>query len=228
VCFQNQEDQFFFSEKKIVNQKDSILLPGSGVDLQRFSLTKKKDDGTIRFLMMSRLIREKGVHDYVDAAKILKDKFNNVEFQLMGPIDTSNSSSIEISQIREWESLGLIRYLGTSDDTSIELSKADCVVLPSYYREGTPRSLLEGAAMGKAIVTTDTIGCRNTVEHGKSGFMFQPRDIEGLANCLEMIIRMPLAERKVMGLMGREKMIREFDEQKIIEFYHSAIVQILG
>ena len=134
-------------------------MPGSGVDLSRFHFTPAPDDGVVRFLLIARMLYDKGIVQYVDAARLLKSRYgNNVEFRLLGFLDVNNPSAITQSQMQQWVDSGIVNYLGTSDCVEDEIAVADCIVLPSYYREGVPKSLLEAGAMGKPIVTTDNAG----------------------------------------------------------------------
>ncbi len=130
--------------------------------------------------------------------------------------------------MEEWVAEGIVRYLGVSDNVYDEIAQADCVVLPSFYREGTPRTLLEAAAMARPIVTTDSVGCRDVVDDGLNGFLCRPKDASDLADKMERMISMPSLERKTMGLRGREKVEREFDENIVINKYLTAIKAVLA
>ncbi|HHW4416165.1 TPA: glycosyltransferase, partial [Citrobacter gillenii] len=141
-------------------------------------------------------------------------------------IDEDNPSGISRTQIEQWQNDGTINYLGTTDDVTKVLANQDCVVLPSYYREGVPKSLLEAAAMGKPIVTTDNVGCRETVDNGLSGFLCTPNDLLSLKNALDKIITMTHAQRKKFGCTGRIKIENEFDENMIIKAYLSQLTNL--
>jgi glycosyltransferase involved in cell wall biosynthesis len=150
-----------------------------------------------------------------------------VEWCLLGFLDVQNPAAISRTQVSEWEAEGLIRYLGVADDIRPELGRADCVVLPSY-REGTPRSLLEAAAMAKPIITTDAVGCREVVENGVNGYLCQVGDASDLADRMASIIAMSHADREAMGKMGRIKVECEFDENIVINKYLKTIASILS
>lgn len=219
VFFQNEEDRRFFVNMGLVKINSTDRLPGSGVDLSRFTVCPAIDDGTIRFILVARLLREKGVELYVECARQLRMKYSRLEFNLLGFIDENNPSGIPLPQIEQWHQQGVINYLGSTDDVTDLLATQDCVVLPSYYREGVPKSLLEAAAMGKPIVTTDNIGCRETVEDGKNGFLCKPKDYESLRIALEKIINIGHKERLQFGSYGRLKIEKEFDESLVINKY---------
>jgi len=227
LFFQNSDDLGLFITSKLVPQDKAFLLPGSGVDLEKFKpcLTERKVS-PLCFLLVARLIWDKGVGEFVGAARILKKDYPDVQFKLLGFVDYNNPSAVPETQIHTWETEGIISWLGRTDDVRPFIAESTCVVLPSY-REGTPKSLLEAASMGKPLITTDSIGCRQTVNDGENGFLCQPRNIEDLAEKMERIILMPDQEIKEMGQKGREKMITEFDEKIVIEAYIHAINDVL-
>ena len=227
VFFQNNEDFELFTSSGLVDINKSDVLPGSGVNTEIFKpIEKTKNLEKIVFLLISRMLWDKGVGEYVEAARILTKKYPNVEFQLLGFLDVVNNSAISKEQMDTWVNEGIINYLGTSDNVKNEISNADCMVLPSFYREGTPRTLLESASMAKPIVTTDNIGCKDVVNDGESGYLCKIKDAIDLASKLELIINMSEEERKAMGQKGREKIKKEFDEKIVIDKYLDAVKQI--
>lgn len=228
VFFQNSDDCRMFVQSGLVRPEATELLPGSGIDLRRFQplpLPCTADRSAVRFLLIARMLRDKGVVEYVEAARLLKARWPLAEFALLGFLDVQNPTAISRAEVDGWVAQGLVRYLGVSDDVRQQITQADCVVLPSY-REGTPRTLLEAAAMGRPVVTTDAVGCREVVDDGVSGYLCQVRDTQDLADKMESILMMTSAEREVMGLRGRAKMEREFDEQLVIDKYLAAIASI--
>ena len=230
VFFQNADDRELFIGRGLVNPGVAGLLPGSGIDLARFPMTALPDNSQapakFRFLLVARMLWEKGVGEYVEAAKLLRVRFAEADFALLGFLDVQNPTAINRAQMQEWIAAGNITYLGTSDDVRTELATSDCVVLPSYYREGTPRTLLEAAALGRPIITTDAPGCRDVVEDGSNGFLCRPRDAHDLAAKMEAMMMLQPLERAKMGRLGRDKMEREFDEQFVIKKYLSEINSI--
>jgi glycosyltransferase involved in cell wall biosynthesis len=187
---------------------------------------KSEVGGQVQFLLIARLIWDKGVGEYAEAARSLKTKYPNTEFTLLGFVDWNNPSAVPEDTIHSWEREGILRWVGSQDDVRPFLSEADCVVLPSYYREGTPRTLLEAAAMAKPLIAADSIGTREPVDDGETGFLCRPRDAHDLAEKMERIINMGHESREQMGWRGREKMIREYDENIVLEKYLKAIQEI--
>ncbi|EOB7509519.1 glycosyltransferase family 4 protein [Providencia stuartii] len=224
IFFQNEDDRALFLKSKFASKDITERLPGSGVDLERFKVSQAPDDGIIRFLLIARMLYDKGVGHYVEAARKLKQKYGQkVEFRLLGFLGVNNPSAVSKSEMQSWINEGIVIYLGVSDSVEKEIAKVDCMVLPSYYREGVPKSLLESGAMGKPIITTDNIGCRETVEHGINGFLCEPRSTESLISAMELMIQMSHEQRLQMGLKSRTKMANEFNEQIIINRYLVAI-----
>jgi glycosyltransferase involved in cell wall biosynthesis len=230
VFFQNEADQRLFVEGRLVRQG----VPGSGVDLTRFFLGAASDSlaaggkiGKFRFLLIARMLWDKGVGEYVEAARIVKRRLSGVDFCLLGFLDVQNPAAISREQMDEWTAEGVVEYLGISDDVRLHIAAANCVVLPSY-REGTSRTLLEAAAMGRPIIAADAVGCREVVDDGVNGFLCRPRDAADLARKMERMIALSPEERAEMGLRGREKMEREFDERTVIRKYLEAIADLVG
>lgn len=225
IYFQNGEDLSLFMDERIINSQMRVLkIPGSGVDLERFTVKTAQEDGVVKFLLVARMLREKGIYHYVDAARKLKNKYGTkVEFRLLGFLDVNNPGAVKKSEMELWESEGVIRYLGVTDSVELEIENADCVVLPSYYREGVPRSLLEAAAMGKPLVTTNNVGCKETVDDGINGFLCEPKSTEALVIALEKIIKMDSSQRIEMGRKGREKVESQFSEEYIINSYIESV-----
>lgn len=224
VFFQNDEDKALFVKYNLVSPVNAIRIPGSGVDLNRFSLREAPDDGYVSFLLISRMLYEKGIGIYVDAARVLKEKYGGkVEFMLLGSLDINNPSSISRSNMECWVDEGIVTYLGTSDNVEFQIALADCIVLPSFYREGVPKSLLEACAMGKPIVTSDNVGCRETVDDGVNGYLCESRSTSSLIHKLELMIQHSHAERLRMGLHSRKKAEEQFDEKVVIQKYIESV-----
>jgi len=219
VFFQNRDDFELFTAQGLVKASKCDILPGSGVDIKRFRPTKKEESNTIRFLHISRMIWEKGIGEYVEAARTIKAKYPNVEFCLLGFLDVDNPGAISRKQMDEWVEEGVINYLGISDHVDQVITTADCIVLPSYYREGTPKTLLESASSGKPIITTDNVGCRDVVDHGVNGYLCEPRSATDLADKIEMFLNLSVEEKEEMGRKSRSKMKLEFDEKIVIDKY---------
>jgi glycosyltransferase involved in cell wall biosynthesis len=227
VFFQNNDDLNLFVEKKLIKKELSERIPGSGVDTQRFSpMFIDRPKQRFVFLLVARMLWDKGVGELVEAMRILKDKYGQVECQLLGFLEVDNPSAIRQSEMQHWVEQGLVTYLGVSVDVVKFLHDADCVVLPSY-REGLPRSLLEAASVGKPIITTNTVGCRDVVDDGINGYVCKVGESQDLADKMERMIKLPRDARIRMGKRGREKMLREFDERIVIGRYLTVIKSLL-
>lgn len=226
VFFQNDDDRQLFITRRMVSAPKADLLPGSGINLARFLPSPLPKGLRVQFLLVARMLWDKGVGEYVEAARMLRRRGVDADFYLLGFLDVQNPAAISKTQMAEWVAEGTVRYLGTSDDVRKEVTYADCVVLPSY-REGTPRTLLEAAAMARPIVTTDAVGCREVVDDGVNGYLCRVKDAADLAEKMEKICKMPPSEREAMGLRGRQKVSLEFDESIVIQKYLDAIDSVL-
>jgi glycosyltransferase involved in cell wall biosynthesis len=225
VWFVNKDDLNEFVEHRIIPKGKAQLLPGEGVNIQHFSpnFDRMPNKNSMNFLLSARLLWDKGIGQYVEAAKIIKSKYSGVNFYLLGFLDVENPSAISSTQIYDWHHNGDITYLGKTEDVRPYVANCDCFVLPSYYREGTPRSLLEAAAMAKPIITTDNVGCREVVKDGYNGFLCEPKNVDDLVKKMEMMIGMTTQQRHMMGLNGRKFVIEYFDEQLVVERYVSVL-----
>jgi glycosyltransferase involved in cell wall biosynthesis len=174
-------------------------------------------------LLVARLLWDKGVGEFIEAARIVKAQHPEVEFALAGFLDVDNPSAVPRSAVEQWEREGVIRFLGSFDDMVPVYAQADCVVLPSYYREGVPRSLLEAASMGKPVITTDSVGCRDTVEDGVTGWLVRPRDADHLADMFGLMLARSDVDAARMSLQARQRALRHFDEQFVLDAYNDAI-----
>jgi len=229
VFFQNPDDRALFTSSGVLSHGRHDLLPGSGVDLSKFAFTPlpvPPEKETLRFLLIGRMLWDKGVGEFVEAARKIRQTHPNIEFCLLGGMDNDNPTAISPDQMDAWVAEGHVTYLGYSDDVPGEIRKADCIVLPSAYPEGTPRTLLEAAAMGRPIITTDAPGCRNTVDDGVNGYLCALRDAPDLQDKLERIVSLSPQERSDMGQAGRAKMEREFDEEIVLGKYLDIIQQL--
>ena len=224
--FLNENDRDIFVYKDIISKKKTKILNSEGINLKWFSPRREKRYFRDRFLYAGRLIWDKGINEYVEAAKIIKSKYPKTKFELLGFVDQSNPIGVPYKTIKEWQKGGIIRYLGETDDVRPFIQRATCFVFPSYYREGVSRVLMEAAAMETPIITTDNIGCRDIVDHGKNGFIVSPKNVVELAHALESFILLDHNDKKVMGKLGRQKMLKSFDENLIISNYVSFINKI--
>lgn len=227
VFFQNAEDQQLFIDTGLTDAALADLLPGSGIRLADYHPTPvpERDRSDFRFLLVGRMLINKGVVEYVDAARRIRQTIPGARCQLLGPVNEANPNSVSLAAIAAWQAEGVVEYLGAADDVRPYLAGADCVVLPSY-REGVPRTLLEAAAMARPIVATRVPGCTDVVEDGVNGLLCQPRDPVDLAAKMMQMIALPSAERAGMGWAGRRKVEREFDEALVINKYLNVIATV--
>lgn len=227
MLFQNEDDRAHFIDKGITEAVRTERLPGSGVDLERFTPTPRPPASNLRFLMATRLLRDKGVVEFVSAASVLAPRYSLARFRLVGFLGIGDPNAVTANELSRWQAEGLIEYGGPTDRIEDELAQADCLVLPSYYREGVPRILLEAAASGLPIITTDFTGCRDAVEAGVTGLLCPPRDVAALTDAMARIIQMDGEERRAMGAAGRRKVEQEFDERIVIGRYLDLLSDIM-
>jgi glycosyltransferase involved in cell wall biosynthesis len=228
IFFQNEEDRDLFVSRRIVAAEKARLLPGSGIDTARFSPAAAAPEGRpFAFLMIARLLRDKGVGEYVEAARRVRKDWPETRFRLLGFLDADNRTAFSRSQLEAWVAEGLIDYLGASDDVRPAIADADCVVLPSY-REGLPRTLLEAAAMGKPLIATDVPGCRQIVRHEVDGLLCRARDAGSLAAAMIGMLRSPAERRAEWGRAARTIVEAEYDEKIVVERYLAALGEALG
>jgi glycosyltransferase involved in cell wall biosynthesis len=223
VFFQNEVDRSHFIDAGLVSASRTQRLPGSGVDVDRFSPCGKPQPGPFRFLLVARLLWAKGVGEFAQAARIVKAQHPEVEFTLAGFIDEGNAAAVPRATIEDWQQEGLLTYLGSFDDMVPVYAQADCVVLPSYYREGVPRSLLEAASMGKPVITTDSVGCRDTVQDGVTGWLVPPRDATGLAHAMLQAVQSAPGVMEQIGRRARLRTVAQFDERIVLNEYVSVM-----
>lgn len=227
VFFQNEDDKSIFLKLRCVRAVQAGLLPGSGVDTAAFSPVKTlRRANPFVFLLVARMLWDKGIGEFVQAAKAVKKMRPGVKFQLVGFLDMDNPSAISRTQMNDWVKEGTVEYLGSTDNVRANFTNADCVVLPSY-REGTPRTLLEAASMALPIITTDAPGCRDTIDEGVSGYLCPVKDVDGLIVCMLKILDLPSEERRKMGAAARSKMERQFNEQIVFDAYLNVVESVL-
>lgn len=217
VFCQNEEDLFFLEKNKLVPKEKLILLPGSGVDTDRFHPRASRQDKSppLKLLFAGRIIKDKGLIELINSVKIINYDRINCELWLVGFADVNNSSAIPIHEINSWNNLPGIKYFGSSDNIEDFLSQIDVAILPSY-REGMPKFLLEAGAMEIPSITTDVPGCRNIIKHNFNGLVCNPRDELSLTNAISTMINMPHAKRLELGINARSLVKRKFDEKIVI------------
>ena len=215
-CFvQNEENLEFLKKNKITNKEKYKLIPGSGVNLQHFKLLPYPDEKEkIKFLFISRIMKEKGIEQYLDTAKYITKKYKNTEFHILGFCEQEYNEILNDLQKEK-----IIYYHGLQKDVIPFLKECSCLIHPSYYPEGMSNVLLEASASGRPVITTDRSGCREIVEDRKTGFIINQKDSEDLIEKVEKFIRLPIEERKNMGQTARKKVEKEFDRNIVINAY---------
>lgn len=232
VWFLNKDDETTFLDQKLLAHPDRArLLHGEGVNIDQFYFTplraRSHSRDAFSFVLIGRLLWDKGVGEYVEAARRLRATYPHARFQLLGPVGVDNPSAISQADVDAWVSEGIIEYLGEAHDVRPMIEAADCVVLPSY-REGMPRTLMEASSMGRPIVATNVPGCRDVVADGVNGLLCEVRSAESLAAKLAQMLDMSDAERRAMAERGRERVVNEFDERIVVQRYKDLIRHMTG
>lgn len=215
VIFQNQADCGMLTDLGVLRPGQAVIVPGSGVDLSEFRPTPEPSSGPCVALCVARLLKDKGILEFVEAARLSRDSHPVIVWQLAGSPDPGNPASVTLDQVRQWHQEGLIQWLGEREDIAALYQQAHIAVLPSY-REGLPKSLIEAAASGRAIVTTDVPGCRDTVRPGASGILVPPRNAAALAHAVQTLA-MDDERRHAMGRAGRQLAERRFDLRLVVQ-----------
>jgi glycosyltransferase involved in cell wall biosynthesis len=218
VFFQNSDDLGVFTQRGLVPTEKAEQLASSGINLELFTAAPPANNAYPVFLLIGRMLKDKGVIEFVEAARLLKKTYPEVRFQLLGQLDVENRTAISREQVNQWVTEGIVEYLGITDNVMPYIAQADCIVLPSY-REGLSRTLLEASAMARPIIATDVTGCREIVDDAVSGYLCKVKDPVDLANKLGQILVLSSDQRAEMGRKGRKKMQKEFDEKIIVERY---------
>lgn len=227
VFLQNRDDLRFFLAQGLIRTQQARLLPGSGVDLEGFAEAPLPGrGGAITFLLLARMLQEKGIREFAQAASRLGDEYPQASFLLLGRLGTGRPGGMSSTDIEALCSRENVSYLGEARDVRRFIRRADCIVLPSYYREGTPRSLLEGAAMGRPLITTDMPGCRDVVNDGESGYLCRPRDADDLTAAMRRFLMLSDAQRRQMGGRSRAWIGPRYDDRIVIGEYLQVITRL--
>jgi glycosyltransferase involved in cell wall biosynthesis len=224
VLFQNTDDRDLFVGQGLVRPEQVRLLPGSGIDTKHFFDASGKRPARRNFLMLSRLVADKGVREYVAAAKTIRAQWPDARFRLVGPAEVANRTAISREELDGWIAEGAIEWSEPLDDVRPAIAAADFVVLPSY-REGMSRVLLEAAAMGRPCVTADVPGCRDVVSDGVNGYLCAARDANALAGALARAAQADDAEWQAMAKAGRARAITEFSQERVTALYLEALAE---
>ena len=229
VFFQNNDDKAIFLDNKFVKQQQVRIIPGSGIDYEHFApRPQKRNDGRFVFLFISRLIKDKGILEFVEAARNIVEQNPLVSCQVLGPYYSQNlkENIITEKQIMHWLDDGIVQYLGAADDVRPFIAEADCVVLPSY-REGMSNVLLEAGSMQKPCITTDTTGCSDIVQDGLTGYLCKVQDAGDLQQKMQKMINASADERHTMGINAREIIKQKFAKKIVTDAYLNAITNVV-
>ena len=218
LFFQNKEDLSVFRDKGLLGNTPFTLLPGSGVDLARFAVSSLPETGPFTFIMIARLLGDKGVREYAEACRLLRAEGLDVRCLLVGPLGVSNRTAISEDEVRQWQEEGILEYSGATDDVRPLIEQAHVLVLPSY-REGMPRTVLEAAAMGRPAIVTDVPGCRHAIEPKVTGWLCEARNAESLAEQMRRVVTMDEIEVQRAGNAARRRMEERFSEEIVIQAY---------
>lgn len=223
VWLLNREDESALRRRGLLSDVRTRLLPGEGVDTRHFCPPDAAPQNSpIRFLLIARLLRDKGILEFVEAARILRSRSVNAHFVVLGQVDADSPTAIARSDVESWEREGLLSYLGVAKDVRPFIAAADCVVLPSY-REGLPRTLLEASAMAKPVIATDVPGCRDVVVDGVTGYLCRVKDARDFADRMEQMVRAGPSARAEFGEQGRRFVSANFDERLVVEHYEAVL-----
>ena len=219
VVFLNEDDRQEFLQSRLVTPGQARLVHGPGVDSTHFAPAPAKKSASLVFLFSGRLLSEKGIFEFVSAAREIRRENPAVECWVLGAPDSGNPSAVAPSDLDHWIAEGVVKYLDKAEDVRPTLALADVLVLPSYYREGVPRSVLEAMAMEKIVITTDTPGCRDTVEESRNGFLVPPRDVQALVAAMLRVLALTPEQRVQMGARSRQKVEEMFSDARVLPHY---------
>lgn len=222
VFFQNQYNRDFMLEHNMVRNDQYLMIPGSGVNLNKYTLQSYPDSETIDFVFISRIVKEKGIDQYLDAAKVVHERHPETRFHVCGDCDNEYRSLIQ-----QLDDEKIIIYHGRIDDIAGMHRQCACTIHPSYYPEGMSNVLLEACANGRPIITTDRPGCREAVDDGVNGFIVKQRDSKDLIEKIEAFLNLNWEQRQSMGIEARKKVEREFDRQIVINKYIDEIRKVI-
>jgi glycosyltransferase involved in cell wall biosynthesis len=217
LFFQNTENRQFFIDNNIAVDKHR-LIPGSGVNLEYFNVLDYTSDETIEFTFISRIMKEKGIDQYIEAAEYIRNKYPNTRFHICGFCEEAYDDKLKMLQDK-----GIIHYHGMQRDVREILAKTHCTIHPTYYPEGMSNVLLESSACGRPIITTNRSGCRETVDDGINGYIVEQQSSKDIIEKIEKFLKLSYEDKKNMGLAGRKKVEKEFDRQIVVEAYMDEI-----
>ena len=218
VIFQNQDDLQIFKDNNLVNPNNCYISPGSGIDLESFKYEVFPHNKPEKLILIARMLKDKGIIEYIEAAEVVNKSHPDVIFQLLGPLGVENRSAISKKEMDYLTGSEYIEYLGETDNVKDFIKNSDCVILPSY-REGTSRVLLEAAATGRPLIASNVTGCKEIIDHGVNGYLCKSKDSIDLAEKIMKFLNLSNEQKKEMGLNGRKKVKEEFDQEIVFKLY---------
>lgn len=221
IFFQNEENQYFFRDHNI-NPSVALKLPGSGVNLHKFSPIDYPDSRTVEFIFISRILKQKGIEQYLEAAKYIHSKYSQTRFHVVGPMEDAYSKTIE-----ENHNNGIIQYHGPQKDVRPYLARCHCLIHPSFYPEGLSTVILESEACARPVITTDKSGCREPIDDGVTGFIIKQQNTQDLIEKIEYFISLPFEAKKQMGVAARQNIEKKYDRQIVVNSYLLQIDKIV-
>lgn len=223
IFFQNRSNYSLFISKKIADSNKAKIIPGSGVNIDKFiPMDKLNKDKITRFLFIGRIMKEKGIEEYLQVAEHITKKHDNTEFQILGRFEEEKYKEVILNNDNP-----RIKYLGISDDVREEIRDVDCIIHPTFYPEGMSNVLLEGAAMGKPLIASNIPGCKEIIDEGYNGYLFEVKSVESLEEKIVQFLKLDEKIKENMGKNSREKVVKEFDRNIVISEYMKAINNIL-
>ena len=223
VWFLNQTDQQVFTSLNILPYENTRLINGEGVDTMKYHTTRLLTTNPFTFLYIGRMLWDKGVGLFVEAARIIKERYPQAVFNILGPLSSDNPNNISPTQLEEWHNSGVVNYIGCTSNVLPHVEESTCIVLPTFYPEGMPRVLMEAASMKRPIIASNVPGCREVVIDGKNGFLCLKKNVNSLVASMEKMLTLSQQELIDMGAAGREHVLQLFDEQKIIAIYQQQL-----
>jgi glycosyltransferase involved in cell wall biosynthesis len=222
VWFLNLDDEDTFLRSNLITKKKTFILPGEGVNVDYYKPGTKKT-AYMTFTLISRMLWDKGVGLFAEAAKIIKQKYPKAQFQIVGPVDEGNPEGISLKQLQDWHNEGFVQYMGPSKDIRPILENTSCLVHPTFYKEGLPRILIEACSMGLPCITTNAPGCRDVIKNNENGFLIEPKNLDSLVKAIEDFLIMDETKKLNLIQNSRDFIIIKFSITKINQIYVSRL-----
>lgn len=227
VIFENQDDRTLFIHKKITTSEQSVSVKGCGVNVNHYTPQDYPDSSKTVFSFLGRLLYDKGIQEFAEAAELVKQQHQDVEFWLIGDIDDENPASVKKEDILSWVKQGIVLYHGSTTDVRSFIAGSSCIVLPSY-REAIARSLTEAMSMERPVIATNVAGCREAIFEGENGYLVKAKSVESLSQAMLRFIKLSSSDRKIMGQKGRNMVLEEFDERLIADDIYGICKEIVA